>query len=328
MERNAVNSMTERRPRRRIGGLALVVLLVLAQTGGAIAQARQATAPMEATCIGRFLIDAPLVPATQSAYIHAGKRIATTQPVSRTDFQQTLAAREAALRDGRHRAGGAMWVGGTALDADAVVQTSWLSDSSRAGQLQELYVLDPVHQVMFLISGQTDATRRPAAIENLRALRPRIHHRDPAALPAGPGFCVDSGFIDGARINTEELTAALQVPNRVGTRVSVMSRVVGRADVGLLQRAAALPAGTQRLRAGRRNVDGLAGEELLVRSGDRDGGGYRFLWEFQGEPESLQRPFLSLQLSTEAAQAFATDEEALQVWDQLLGSLRLRAEAN
>lgn len=328
MEHNAVTSMTEQRLRRRICSLALAALLISTQTADAVAQVGQATAPVQTNCIGRFLIDAPLVPAMQSAYIHAGKHITTRQLASRADFQQVLATREAALRDGRHRAGGAMWVGSTYLDADAVVETSWLSDSSLAGQLQELYVFDPLHHVMFLISAQTDAARRPAAIENLRALRPRIHYRDPAALPAGPGFCVDSGFIDGARINTEELTVALQVPGHAEARLSVMSRVVGRADVGLLQRAAALPSDTRPLRVGRRNVNGLEGEELLVRSGDRDGGGYRFLWEFQGEAESLQRPFLALQLSTEAAQAFATDEEALQVWDQLLGSLRLRQGAN
>lgn len=324
MERNTVISTTEQRFRRRISGLAVFILLMLMQTASAVAPAGQATPPATTSCIGRFLIDALAAPATQSAYIHAGKRISTQQGVSRADFQRMLAAREAELRGKQHRAGDAMWVGSTDLDADAVVQTSWLSDSSRAGQLQELHVLDPVHQVMFLISAQTDAARRPAAVENLRALRSRIHYRDPAALPTGPGFCVDSGFIHGARINTEELIAALQVPDHVGARLSVMSRVVGRAEVGLLQRTAMLPADARRLRAGRRDVDGLGGEELLV----RDGGEYRFLWEFQGEPESLQRPFLSLQLSTEAAQAFASDEEALQAWDQLLGSLRRRPEAN
>lgn len=324
MERNAVISMTGQRLRRRISCLAVVTVLAFTQMGGTAVQARPATAPVGSACIGRFLIDALALPASQSDYIHAGKRITTRQGLSRADFQQVLATREAGLRGAPHRAGGAMWVGSTDVDADAVVQTSWLSDSSRAGQLQELYIFEPRHQVMYLVSGKMDATKSAAAIENLRVLRPRIHYRDPVALPNGSGFCIDSGLIDGARINSEELTVALQIPGHAGARSSVMSRVVGRADLGLLRRAALLPVGMRRLRASGRSVAGMAGEELLV----RDDGGYRFLWEFQGEPESLQRPFVSLQMSTDSASVFATDEDALQVWDQLLGSLRLRPAAN
>lgn len=328
MERNALTSKTGRCNRSGRRAAATIALLVLAAMGKAVARPGPMDVPAGGACIGRFLVNALPAPAAQPLYIHTAKRVTTRHGIGHADFQQLLAARESELRQARHRDGGSMWIGSTRLDDTAVVQTSWLSDSSRAGQLQELHIHDPAQRVLFLVSAQTDAARLPAAIDNLRALRPRIHYRDAATLPTGPGFCIDSGFIRGARLNTEELTVALQVPGHAGAGASLMSRVVGRPDRGLLQRAGVLPAGTVRLRAGKHSVDGLAGEELLVRSDTDDGPEYRFLWEFQGQPESLQRPFLSLQLGTQTATAFSSDEEALQVWDQLLGSLRTRPGAD
>jgi hypothetical protein len=105
-----------------------------------------------------------------------------------------------------------------------------------------------------------------------------------------------------------------------------------------LQRSSDLPpeyaaaqAKMRNLRRGERDVGPIQGQEILAHAEEGGKRMYAFLWESQGRAESLQFPFLSLQLLTEEqaapAAAFGNDAEALAAWDQVLGSLRLRPGA-
>lgn len=318
-------------------GLLAAVLLTFASGGVAGAAPKRQGSEMKTLCVGRFLLDVPAATSIQPGYVYARKKVETTTGVSADAFRQRVAARIAALKAARHRAGESMSVSETRIDDDAVLVTSWLSESSRAGHRQELYVLDPTHNVQYLVSGETEAAKLPAAIENYRALRPRISYRDPNTIPTTAGFCVDSGFIAGNRINSEEMTIGLRPRAHPGARMTLMSYVTGNPDKPLLQRASDLPpeyaaaaARMRNLRRGERNVGPIQGQEILAHA-EADGGKmYAFLWESQGRAESLQFPFLSLQLLTEEkadAPAFRDDAQALGLWDQVLGSLRLRPGA-
>ncbi|WP_269791372.1 T6SS immunity protein Tli4 family protein [Stenotrophomonas sp. Iso1] len=316
----------------------MVAVVVLASGGVAGAAPIQRDTQMKTVCVGRFLIDVPSGTRISPGYVYAKKNIQTTAGVSVEDFRQRINARGAALSAKRHRMGGAMSVSETRIDDDAVLLTSWVADSSRAGHRQELYVLDRAHGVQYLVSGDTDAAKLPAAIENYRALRPRISYRRPESIPATAGFCIDSGFIAGNRINSEEMTIGLRPREYPGVRMTLMSYVTGKPDRPLLQRSADLPpeyaaaqARMRNLRRGERNVGPIAGQEILAHAESDGSRMYAFLWESQGRAESLQFPFLSLQLLTEETEAGATafrdDAQALDVWDRVLGSLRLRPGA-
>ncbi len=293
---------------------------------------------MKTLCVGRFLLDVPAGTTVNPGYVYAKKKVETATGVSTERFRQQVAAREAALAAASHRLGGSMSVSQTRIDEDAVLLTSWVSDTSKAGHRQELYVLDRAHGVRYLVSGETDAAKLPAAIENYRALRPRISYRDPSTIPTAAGFCIDSGFIAGNRINSEEMTIGLRPRAYPGARMTLMSYVTGRPDRPLLQRSSDLPpeyaaaqAKMRNLRRGERDVGPIQGQEILAHAEEGGKRMYAFLWESQGRAESLQFPFLSLQLLTEEqatpAAAFGNDAEALAAWDQVLGSLRLRPGA-
>lgn len=299
---------------------------------------------MKTLCVGRFLLDVPAGTTVNPGYVYAKKKVETATGVSTERFRQQVAAREAALAAASHRLGGSMSVSQTRIDEDAVLLTSWVSDTSKAGHRQELYVLDRAHGVRYLVSGETDAAKLPAAIENYRALRPRISYRDPATIPTAAGFCIDSGFIAGNRINSEQMTIGLRPRAYPGARMTLMSYVTGRSDRPLLQRSSDLPpeyAAAQvkmrNLRRGERDVGPIQGQEILFHAEEDGRRMYAFLWESQGRAESLQLPFLSLQLLTEEqeyrhdkdvpAPSFQDDAEVLSLWDRVLGSLRLRPGA-
>ena len=312
--------------REALPGITFLLLLgLVVDAGAAPAKERASTAPL---CVGRFLIDASQVADLHPGYVYARKTVTTQRNVDRSHFQQMLAAREADLRTARHRSGAPMLVSTVQIDDDALLLTSWFSDSSRAGHRQQLYVFEPDHQQVFVVAGETDAAKLAGAVENYRGLRQRLRYRDPMAVPTEPGFCIDSGFIAGERINSEEVTIALSPLGHPAARVTLMSRVIGAPDAPLLDRVRGLPAQAVRLRSGAYVLGDMEGQELLLRNGGKGWATYSFLWEFQGTPESLTHPFLSLQLSTESAASFKDDDEAVQVWGQVLRSLRLRPEAD
>lgn len=320
-------------PRRGMRCVMLVVALWLAGAVSASAAAAPAlpAGAVKTLCVGRFLLDVPAASTVSAQYVYARRNINTYQGVSSAAFRQRVAAREKALGNAPHRDGGSMLVGVLHIDDDAALVSSWSADGSRLGHRQELYVHDPVHEVLFVTSGDTDATRLAAAMDNHRSLRSRVFHRAADALPTTAGFCIDSGFIAGNRINSEEMNVGVRLGDRPGTTLNLMSRVVGTLEPRLLQRVPTAPGQARYLRRAAHSVDGLAGDELLAVTASGGGRRYAFLWESQGRPESLRQPFLSLQLLGEDPPAgppvFAGDAQAISAWELLLRGLRLRPGA-
>nr|WP_310233834.1 T6SS immunity protein Tli4 family protein [Luteimonas terrae] len=122
-----------------------------------------------------------------------------------------------------------------------------------------------------------------------------------------------------------------------------MSYMKGKPDRELLERASSIPPGYEEvaarmntMRAAPRQVGSVRGQELLVRGDGAGKTSYEFLWEYQGEANSLERPFLSLQLSTTAKSdddgevidaPLESDEAAIAAWNGVLDTLRIRPGA-
>ena len=92
-------------------------------------------------------------------------------------------------------------------------------------------------------------------------------------------------------------------------------------------------AGFARLRDRARPVGPIQADEILLASTTDGKRGYGFKWEAPGKEESLAEPNLNASLRVgESAYAtnresFATDEEALELWDAVIDSIRLRPGA-
>ncbi len=102
---------------------------------------------------------------------------------------------------------------------------------------------------------------------------------------------------------------------------------------GVLAGLLSTVAGFTQLRNRERPVGPIEADEILV-AGTQDGKrSYGFKWEAPGKADSLAEPNLNVSLQVgESAyltnkESFASDEEALELWDAVVGSLRLRPGA-
>ena len=321
-------------------GLALAVAVV---TGHAKEQ--RMTPGTKSHCLGRHLVDLPADAQVRGSYTFARADVKTHRSISMEQFERKVSARENELRGALHNDSGNMFVGRREIAETQVSLASWFSPASRMMYRYELFSYFPGQQVLYVFDGGGSASEGAlsSAYEFQQSLAESIRFRAVGEVPTEPGFCIDSGLIQRSKFNREEVTATIRLRQYPSVTLTFMSYVTGNPDRELLRRASTIPPGyeevaaqMQTLRRGNRNLGQVKGQELLVR-GDGDGKkAYEFLWESQGQADSLEYPFLSLQLSTtgesdaegEVIDApFDSNEEAMALWDEILGSLRLRPGA-
>jgi len=97
--------------------------------------------------------------------------------------------------------------------------------------------------------------------------------------------------------------------------------------------AAKMVAGIETLRK-RERGGAIPADEYLLAGSAKGQRTYTFLWEAQGKDESVYEPHLKVELSVEEADddddgkppvpAFKSDKAALELWDAIIDSIRLR----
>lgn len=300
-------------------------------------------APKEIHCLGRYLVDLPLGSNVSGRYKSFNNEIEVVRGETRQAYRGRVESREAGLRSTRHNRGGGMLVDARQYSPTQRELVSWFSEDSRLIHRYELFSYHESPNVTFVMSSDGDANRVDEMREFGERLARSIRYRASRDVPTDPGFCFQDGFMKGALVNTEEVAAALRVPGYPTVTLSYDSYVTGNPDKPLLSRVPLVPAmlislldGTSTLRRRDRNIGPIKGQELLVRASENGKRSYEFLWESQGQADSIEFPFMSLQLSTSAETdakgdvidaPFANDEEALAFWDAILGSVRIRPGA-
>lgn len=324
----------------------IVTLLGLVLAGALAAghaKEQQMTTGSKTHCLGRYLIDLPADAQMRVSYTYARGEVRSYQSISGEDFDQRVAARQNHLEGQMHGDGGSMFVERAELSAERVLLTSWESPASRLIYEYGLFSYFPQTRTMYVFENKGSASGHAGTLDYWRDLAGTHQYRAPTEIPTRPGFCIDSGLVEGSDFNREEVTANIRLHDYPTVTLTFMSYVTGNPDRELLRRTSTIPPGyeevaarMQTLRRGRRNLGQVRGQELLVRGDGEGKKAYEFLWESQGQADSLEYPFLSLQLSTtgesdadgEVIDApFGSNEEAMAVWDEILGSLRLRPGA-
>lgn len=299
--------------------------------------------PSETHCLGRHLVDLPTGSKVDARYKYMNLRIEVVQGVSKPAYQGRVASRQAELQRTRHSRGGNLFVERNDFSPTQQELVSWVNTASRLGHRSELFSYFEQPRVMFVFEGEGSASRLAEFTEYSRELAGKNEYRANARIPSGAGFCFDSGFVSGFRPTNEEVAASLDVPGYPSVTISYDTYVTGKPDQPLLSRVPRVPSmlvslisGTRTVRRGKRNIGSIEGQELLVRGTEDGKRSYEFLWESQGRANSAEYPFMSLQLSTTSASdeegnvidaPFASDEEALALWDSILDSIRLRPGA-
>lgn len=297
----------------------------------------------EKVCLGRYLLEVPSGTEVVGRFKYMDNDIEVVRGESTSVYLKRLQSKEDELKKALHSRGGTMFVESRNFGPGQTELVSWTSDASRILHHYELFSHFEQPAITLTMSTDGSASRFEEIKAYSRELAGSIRYRGDKEMPAAPGFCIEAGFLKGAELNAEEVAVGLDVPGYPTVTLSYDSYVTGNPDRPLLSRVPLVPAmlvslldGTSTLRRRDRNIGPIKGQELLVRANENGKRSYEFLWESQGQADSIEFPFMSLQLSTSAESddngevidaPFANDEEALAFWDAILGSIRLRPGA-
>ncbi|MGT2455951.1 T6SS immunity protein Tli4 family protein [Cupriavidus basilensis] len=210
----------------------------------------------------------------------------------------------------------------------------------------------------YVLAGSTMLTMKSrvnsSEVQKFTQLTTDVHqnitYRDDWTVPTERGFCIPGALIGGPSRNSElaEQTIVLH-PGRASAFVIKMRDAVDVDQQSSLLKT--LPDLRQKLRAqgsvqilreGKRQIAGMEAEEVLFSI--REGGSqlYRFHLLAPGNPDSVAQPHTEIQLrlgsalteadkdrgvKPEAVSSLVDEAGAIQAWDALLDSMRLRPGA-
>lgn len=296
-------------------------------------------------CFGRFLIDLPPRAKVGAGYSVWGENIELTT-LRASSLKGMVDAKEHELRSQDHESAGSMFVRRTDLANDSTNIIFWSRPYSEAMMQGETYLVvdGEKDSPVFLYSGGVAPTKIASAISFFDSLARNIRSRGKQEIPSESGFCIEGGYIAGREYMSEQFRVGITLPEHPGMHLTFRSST-GAAESGLLERAGGFlrtevlgaVAGLDTLRKGRRAIGPIAGEEYLVAASDQGQRVYAFKWEAQGRDDSLGEPNMGLELGvmerdasddgTPPPPAFESDDQALQLWDAILQSIRLRPGA-
>lgn len=313
------------------------------------------TEKMKTVCVGRYLVDVPArAEIALSGGVLDGFKIETVEE-SEEAFRGRIAAREADIR-ARPAESETNTEAGiiTARDlrvAGMVGRTfiygrsrGYLMEGDRRIDLESVSVESHVHMsgVSFTLGASGMQESDASAAEALFA---RLQVRGKDENPAVPGFCIDRGiFVEPLPAHeSEHMVLHLGLPAHPDLGMTLASFANANPGPSLLARVAETDASVNpailllitKLRAAKRNINGVDGEELLVRARELNfTTTYAFNWEAHARQGDLTRPFMSLELRTglndrpsgKPVASSLHEDALLELWNNIASSIRLRKD--
>jgi hypothetical protein len=311
------------------------------------------TEQMKTVCIGRYLVDVPSEAETSlSREMISGFTIDTVEE-SEAKFRERVTTRETVLaaqgKDANTSVAGGL-IEARDLRIDGMIGRTLVYGRDRTygfegGRRVDVeWVSVEVHAhlkgVSFTLSKKVanDGDARLA-----EALLTRLQVRGNHDIPPYPGFCVWRGiFVEPLPEHTNEhIVFHLGLPGHPDMGLALSSVAGGRIDDGLLERVALADAEASsdemlrvtKLRSGKRNINGIEGEEVLERVRELNfTTGYGFMWEARGGVDDLSQPHLLLNMETgtnprpggKPVDSSLHEDAVLALWDSISSSIRLR----
>lgn len=303
-------------------------------------------------CIGRFVFDRPAPSEiSNQRYEFRGEKLETKPNSSADSYQDKVSALDKSLRHsdrvnpGTNAKTGHVWLEkafSPRRDAKVFVYREF-DASSDLDFKTEGYFFD--NGSLFHTSGGIGAAALGRVEDIYNDTYRRIKARDNWSVPAESGFCFDGGIVTGSSTYTEEVSQSFALmPGRPALLVIQMRDAVAADEKASLTKTLPqlraqmdrLPGHYRILRQGKRTIAGMDAEEVLFELKDGDLTSYRFYVLAPGDPSTLAKPHTAIQLLLGANSPDLTPEQAtspvdeagaLQTWDTLLNSLRLRPGA-
>jgi hypothetical protein len=167
----------------------------------------------------------------------------------------------------------------------------------------------------------------------------KFESRTNSFIPLNPGFCTENGIIHDpiSSDKNETVTMFASLKGHPDVAIRLDTAVLDKLQESLLTRDAKndintrFAANIKNLGKGSRELNGLAGEELLDRFKEGNGTtGHVFMWESFGKPSDVLAPSITLELQTgrgrpgSPVNSSLSDEAVLQLWNAISSSLRIR----
>jgi hypothetical protein len=284
--------------------------------------------------IGRHLLDVPATAQLVEGWEYDKDVLDRLAPADDAQFAQLVAEREARLKSRPQNSGKPSFVTRLSLANSSVTLVSWDRPYNEDG-----YALDTYFRAgREIIRSPTEVSvsKKDKGVDFLRRCSEKWREIPADQTPEGIGFVVGGTILADDIPNYESWRLLIQLAGKPDVTLEVSS-FVGAAEEGLRKRAGGIlagmlgmAAGLSQLRNHARPVGPIQADEILV-AGNQDGKrGYGFKWEAPGKDYSLAEPNLNVSLQVgESAYAtnresFSSDDEALELWDTLVNSIRLR----
>lgn len=303
----------------------------------------QETPPLKSdwktVAIGRHLVDVPIDAKLHQIWRYNEDRLERLQVRNDAEFQRIVDLRETVLKklppQSKH---GSRFVERVNLAQGSVLLVSWANTNNDLFLLFDAFFKAGDRAIQY--SGEVSADIKQQRIENRRRLSQEWRAIPDGEIPSGVGFVAGDMLLAANRFNPESWELSIQLAGKPDVSFRVTGYAVAKPDVGLRERAGGAlagmlgaAAGLVQLRNRRRPVGAIEADEILV-AGNQDGKrNYGFKWEAPGKGGSLAEPNLNMTLRVGEsayktnAQSFANDQEALDVWDAVVESIRLRPGA-
>ncbi|MCA7971888.1 hypothetical protein LGM42_18630 [Burkholderia sp. AU39826] len=289
--------------------------------------------------IGRHLVDLPSEAVTIETYKYNEVTIEILSEITtRESFDDLISKREEELRGIRHVKHGSLFVERIQHANGSVTLISWNRPTGNILYLFDTYFRAGSKSLKY--SGEVSPDRRATALATCQEMSREWREIPLGELPEGIGFVAGDTILVDKDFNRESWELNIRLPNRPDVWFRLTAYAQKRVQPGLRARAGGiLPAllgavaGVGQLRNRARPVGPIEADEILV-AGTQDGKRtYGFKWEAPGKAYSLAEPNLNASLRVgESAyrtnkESFANDGEALELWDAVVDSIRLRPGA-
>jgi hypothetical protein len=309
------------------------------------------TEKRKTVCVGRYLVDVPeLAEVSFSGGVLDGFDIDTIEE-SEADFRQRVAVREAEIAArGQATDGSGGMVNSHELQIPGMIGRTLLYGRNRGYWFEggrrvddewlsvEIYV--HIEGVSFSLSTKSGDEARAAVAESLLT---RLQLRGEEEIPTVQGFCISRAiFVEPLPPHkSEHLVMHVGLPEHPDMAVTLASLAGANPGPGLLERVARTEATTaadvslrmSKLREGKRVINQIRGEEVLVRAREFNfTTTYGFTWDAPGNQNNLLKPYLSLELQTGISErpggkpvdTSLHEDALLTLWDSISSSIRLR----
>lgn len=303
----------------------------------------QAKTPKKTFCLGRYLIDLPSDAKLKASFTYASGKIETLVNVLQADFERLVSDRVQVLKKSSHEKSGNLFVARTEISDGQIFVQSWDGPVSTKIHKNELFVYVKDKRALFTQTDTSSASAQLNTVEIAKRISRQFRHREVNEVVLSNGFCINSGYLESNAPNREEFSANINFKQFSSVSVSIQSYVTGTPSTGLIGRAndaissmsGSAAASMAVLRKTSRDIGSVKGEEVSVRGSDGSKRSYEFSWKTEGIANSIEFPATAIKLTTtdikfngEIVDApFKTDKDALDFWDDLINTWRLRPGA-